>query len=267
MKNSQYLNEEKFQKTKRKISKIALIIFMIGCLIGGSLIFVGINKNKEVELKFSEDKKIELSNQIQEKKTELSNQIQNEKENLEKMIKDLENQGIKYDVTAKYTDGKAYELKLLVNVLDPSFGYYKFDEYQNNTITSKYCALMSELDTLNDGNDDLTRAYDELNSEAKKSMEKGKNINYFAFGGMTILFTLMISGSVTMMSKGREIAAYQAQQVMPIAQEGLEKMAPSITKVSKTMAEEMAPTYGKIAKEIAKGVKEGLDNKNDNNEE
>ena len=87
MKNSQYLNEEKFQKTKRKISKIALIIFMIGCLIGGSLIFVGINKNKEVELKFSEDKKIELSNQIQEKKTELSNQIQNEKENLEKMIK------------------------------------------------------------------------------------------------------------------------------------------------------------------------------------
>ena len=261
MNNGQYLNEEKFQKTKRKMSKIALVIFMIGCLLGGSLIFVGINKNKEVELKFSEDKKIELLNQIQENKTELSN----EKENLEKMIKDLENQGIKYDVTAKYTDGKAYELKLLIDVLDPSFSYYIFDEYKNNSITSKYCALMSELDTLNDGKDDLTKAYDELNSESRKSYEKGRNVNYFAFGGMIFFFTFMISGSVAMMSKGRDVAAYQMQQVMPIAQEGLEKIAPSIAKVSKSMAEEMAPTYGKIAKEIAKGVKEGLDNDNDNN--
>ena len=40
----------------------------------------------------------------------------------------------------------------------------------------------------------------------------------------------------------RSIMAYQAQQAMPIAQEGIEKMA---------------PTAGKAAKEIAKGIKEG----------
>lgn len=41
----------------------------------------------------------------------------------------------------------------------------------------------------------------------------------------------------------RNIAAYQAQQMRPIAQEGMEKMAPSA---------------GVAAKEIAKGIKEGL---------
>ena len=41
----------------------------------------------------------------------------------------------------------------------------------------------------------------------------------------------------------RNIAAYQAQQMRPIAQEGMEKMAPSA---------------GAAAKEITKGIKEGL---------
>lgn len=42
----------------------------------------------------------------------------------------------------------------------------------------------------------------------------------------------------------RNIMAYQMQQMRPIVQEGSEKMA---------------PTAGKVAKEIAKGVKEGLE--------
>ena len=41
----------------------------------------------------------------------------------------------------------------------------------------------------------------------------------------------------------RNIMAYQAQQVMPIAQEGIEKMSPSM---------------GIAAKEIAKGIKEEI---------
>lgn len=41
----------------------------------------------------------------------------------------------------------------------------------------------------------------------------------------------------------RKITAYMAQQQIPIAKEGIEKMAPSV---------------GTAAKEIAKGVKEGL---------
>ena len=75
------------------------------------------------------------------------------------------------------------------------------------------------------------------------------------------------------MGNQREIMAYQMGHVMPIATEGLEKMVPKMTKISKDVAEEMAPVYGKVAKtiakdlapvygdvakEITKGVKEGL---------
>ena len=45
----------------------------------------------------------------------------------------------------------------------------------------------------------------------------------------------------------REIMAYTTQQVMPVAQEGIEKMAPTIGNAT-----------GTIAKSIAKGIKEGL---------
>ena len=47
--------------------------------------------------------------------------------------------------------------------------------------------------------------------------------------------------------------AYTTQQVMPVAQEGIEKMA---------------PTIGSAAKEIAKGIKQGINeaNKEQDNE-
>ena len=45
----------------------------------------------------------------------------------------------------------------------------------------------------------------------------------------------------------REIMAYTTQQVMPVAQEGIEKMAPTI-----------GNAVGTIAKGITKGIKDGL---------
>jgi hypothetical protein len=52
----------------------------------------------------------------------------------------------------------------------------------------------------------------------------------------------------------RNIMAYQAQQVIPIAQEGIEKMASSMGNVAK----EIAPSMGEVAKELAKGIKQGM---------
>ena len=53
----------------------------------------------------------------------------------------------------------------------------------------------------------------------------------------------MFGVALKLTSNGREINAFYAQQQMPIAKEGIEKMAPSA---------------GVAAKEIAKGIKEGL---------
>ena len=82
------------------------------------------------------------------------------------------------------------------------------------------------------------------------------NIGLFAIGSfmLTIGFGLTIAGGIIMfIAHRREIIAYTTQQVMPIAQEGIEKMAPTIGKAT-----------GEIAKGIASGLKEGL--KEDNKE-
>lgn len=75
----------------------------------------------------------------------------------------------------------------------------------------------------------------------------GSFVNFVGVG-------LLISGGAVMVaSHRREITAYTTQQVMPVAQEGIDKMA---------------PTIGHAAGVIAKGIKQGLneaDNQNNNN--
>ena len=78
------------------------------------------------------------------------------------------------------------------------------------------------------------------------------------FGGFVIISSLMISAFIYTIAKRREILAFATQQTMPIAKEGMEKMAPTIGKVGKTIVKDMAPAYGEIAKEISKGIKDGL---------
>ena len=60
---------------------------------------------------------------------------------------------------------------------------------------------------------------------------------------LSFIFGLMLPMSMFFIAYGREIRAFQAQQVMPVAKEGIEKMA---------------PTAGVVAKEVTKGIKEGL---------
>ena len=72
------------------------------------------------------------------------------------------------------------------------------------------------------------------------------SVGFFALGGFinTIGFAITIAGIVMIViAHKREITSFTAQQVMPVAQEGIEKMA---------------PTVGNAAKEIARGIKEGL---------
>ena len=67
-----------------------------------------------------------------------------------------------------------------------------------------------------------------------------------SIGGPLLVFGfafLGFGGQAKFLGHARDITAYMSQQQMPIAKEGIEKMAPSA---------------GVAAKEIAKGIKEGL---------
>lgn len=218
MEKKDYLNEETYQKNKKKITKLALIVLIIGILIGGSLIATGLIKQRNINLQYSD-----------ESKSNISKQLETEKQNLTTKKSQLEKKGIKYDAFSKYTDGEAYDLKIITKALDPSFNHCAFDEFKNNSLTSKYCSLKIQL---NDVSNDFNKSFNSFSS-----------IPFYMFGSFVIIASCMISGSIYMFSKRREITAFTTQQVMPIAQEGIEKMAPSI---------------GNVAKEISKGIKEGM---------
>lgn len=82
---------------------------------------------------------------------------------------------------------------------------------------------------------------------------KNSSIDYFNTEKLIAVILLVVGVALTILSLGdlfrhaftRDITAYYAQQQMPLAQEGIEKIAPSV---------------GVAAKEIAKGIKEGIEN-------
>ena len=79
----------------------------------------------------------------------------------------------------------------------------------------------------------------EMNQPGWFEAESKKNHLRF----LSFIFGLMIPFPTFFIAYGREIRAFQAQQGMPVAKEGIEKMA---------------PTAGVVAKEITKGIKEGM---------
>lgn len=189
----EFLSEERYQKTEKSITLVAILVLVVGLCIGFFLIYRGVAKP-------SASKVEELETELKNKKSE------------------LESKGVQYSAFTKYSDGEAYDLKIITGALDPSFPHCEFDEYKNNSITKEYCA-------------------------AKNSIGEYASVSSIMFGVFICIAACMFSSFIFMVAKGRHIFAFQAQQVMPIAKEGIEKMAPSV---------------GGAAKEVAKGIKEGL---------
>ncbi len=150
-----------------------------------------------------------------------TSKVEDLKVQLENKKSELEAKGIKFSNTAEYSDGEEYDLKIITNALDPSFNNCAFDEYKNNSITKEYCV-------------------------AKNSTSDFASTGSIMLGVFICIATCMISGSVFIFAKQRHIVAFRAQQVMPVAKEGID---------------EIAPTIGNAAGEIAKGIKKGLEGK------
>ena len=198
MLKEELLNEGNFQKTKNKLRIIILVVWLIFIALGIFLIYKGLGNN-------SSDKLLSIENKLKEQK------------------ESLEASGLKYNTFATYSDGDLYNLKIITEVLDPSFSYCSFDEYKNNSITSEYCSL-------------------------KNSNSSFAKTSFLMFGGFIIIASSMFCGVLYLsIIKRREIMAYTVQQVMPVAKEGIDKISPTIAKAT-----------GNIAKEVTKGIKEGL---------
>lgn len=247
MENKKYLTEENYERGKKKIKTIALVILLLGLLLGGSLIAIGIIKQLKVNSQYSEENRIIISEQLETEKQSLINK----KSELETKIEPIENQIKKLrrepfngfddayyerqdeiEKLKKSIDADTKTISIINEVLENADFACAFDG-ENNSYTAKYCSLSNQLSN--------------INSDSKKISDSYGSIPFYMIGGFVIIASCIMAGSIYMFSKRREIAAFTTQQIMPVAKEGIDEMAPTIGNAA-----------GEIAKGITSGIKEGL---------
>ena len=162
MENKKYLTEENYEKGKKKIKTIALVILIVGLLIGGSLIITGLMKQGKINSQYSEDNKTTISQQLETEKQNLIDkkiELEEKIEPVETQIKKLERESFtgfddayyerkdKIEELEKSIATDKNSISVIDKALDESFTWCQFDETKNNTYTSKYCSLKIVLST------------------------------------------------------------------------------------------------------------------------
>lgn len=221
MEKKELLNEENYEKTKKKITTISLIILIVALLIGGSLIALGIIKTN------TSKKDAEKVNQERYNASE---------QRLKEIASEKESLNLQYDAKNQECDSLDMSAK---------DWYSKVNQCRRDAsaISSKITNLESEEFKLNNN-------YDKV--EAKNY------IPLSVFGGVIIFIGGIISLSIYLIAKKRDISAFAIQQSMPLAQEVIGKMAPTIGDAGKTVIDKVGPSMGSAAGSIAKGIKDGL---------
>ena len=218
---SEYLNEERYQKTSKKLFIIGIIIILLG-IMGFIIVFVP-----------------KVVNGTRNNKEQLQQDLNRLKPSLEKRYQELKSNGVNESWDYKNKDG--YEMYLINIAMDPTYEKCEYSSgYSDNETTREYCKIKADL-------------YD-----ANNSFANGRIMFSLVPALMLLMPCLAIGGGLIMTSKRRNIAAYYVQQTMPVASEGIEKIAPSIGKAGASVVKEMAPVYRDIAKEVGKGLKEGM---------
>lgn len=263
--SKEYLNEEKFQRVNNKVKRTGKIVANIMLLIGIGLIVAGLYflNNKKEESNVTQENPFEAKivlkeNEIKAEKNNLKTKLSQIKSDLDGKKQELVNKGIKE--SSNYNDGEAYDLYIIDNALDPSFHHCWFDQYINNDLTKDYCTLTNLINddthyyTCEDN--EVIKTYCTLNSELVNLRNEKLSYNpvrsetrrviyipFIVIGAFVTFASFIVRFMFFSITHRREIMAYSAQQMMPIAEEGVEKMA---------------PTVGRVAKEVAKGIKDGL---------
>ncbi len=221
MEKKELLNEENYEKTKKKITTISLIILIVALLIGSTLIALGVIKTN------TSKKDAEKVNQERYNASE---------QRLKEIASEKESLNLQYDAKNQECDSLDMSAK---------DWYSKVNQCRRDAsaISSKITNLESEEFKLNNN-------YDKV--EAKNY------IPLSVFGGVIIFIGGMISLSIYLIAKKRDISAFAIQQSMPLAQEVIGKMAPTIGDAGKTVIDKVGPSIGNAAGSIAKGIKDGL---------
>lgn len=251
MEKKEYLTEENYEKGKKTLAKIIKIVLTVGLSLSLLLIISGI-----IVIATSGNKESDKKETTTTTTTTYSSKVRSVDE-------------INADITARTT--KINELKKDL----PSLKAQKTSEFMSKGHTQKYYEIEQKISDLESEISKLEsekRTFERELSNRESDLEYEKNKQEFeeefnsigkdiepeglfkkGIGGMLIAIgfglippTLIISGMLFLIYKKREIAIFTTQQTMPIAKEGIEKMAPTI-----------GDAAGSIAEGITKGIKKG----------
>lgn len=120
------------------------------------------------------------------------------------------------------------------NIQLSTLKYQEHQELSNNGFSENYYNLDNQINKIKNKINLL---------EEKLDPDTSYLIVFYMLGGFAILATVMEFGFIYVVANGREINSFYSQQQIPVAKEGIEKMAPAV---------------GNAAEEIARGIKEGL---------
>ena len=238
MEKKEFLTEENYEKSKKKIKKIALIILIAGILLGTGLITTGLILSNNTK-KTNEKNYNKVYKQVEQKKVQ-------DQQRLDEIKKEKEELNAKIDEKETECDSIEHGSNWFANV--------NKCERESSSLNSQLSDL--EMEEFNLSNTVYPVLYNKIST--------AKYVPLYVFGGFIILVSGIVSLGIYLFSKRREMLAFGVQQVMPIAQEGMEKMAPTVGKVGATIGKEVAPAIGDIAKSISKGIQEGKNESNDN---
>lgn len=213
------LNEERHQKIKGGIAKVALIIVIIGVLIGGSLILTGVAKSSAANAEYEE-----LVASVGDK---------------EKEVEDINNQL----VPLKAQQNKEFKENGF------SEKYYELDN-KIDKLEEKKRELESEIYKIENGWN---------KPSAQKSVPFiifGVFIIIAScmIGGSVFMFSKRREMMAYMVQDTLPLVEEAAPKVAKIGTKTVKEVMPDL----KDIAKDMAPMYGDVAKEISKGIKEGM---------
>ena len=253
----EFLTEENYVRGKKKVMRIALIVLIVGILLGGSLIVTGIIKTNEIKKQNEQ-----VTQQVEQNyQTRTAADVQVDIDKIQTQIDEIDK-----EITNLQTEkSRLQNEKSKIFTEDRGFSdrYYAKDEEitaKENEISAKRSEKSKLQSSLSDYEAELWKINSGYN-DTQKQIEKARNtistskyVPLYVFGGFIIVASGMIALSIYIFGKRREITAFTVQQVMPVAQEGIEKMAPTVGNAA-----------GSIAQGITKGIKDGLkDSENSN---
>lgn len=221
----EFLTEERYEASNKKIKKIALIILIVGMAIGIALILFGVYKQNEAKRINQEryDAAYAQSEKLVEEANKRLAEISDEKTKLteQKTNKNRECDSIPMGTSTWFADVNACQSEV-------------------QAITRQINDLEAEEFKIENANYKVT--YTPI-------LEIAYTIFYFIGGGV-ILTALVVSGIIWLITKRRAIRAYAVQSTLPVNQEIVDKVTPTVSNAAGSVA-------GSIAEGISRGIKKG----------